>query len=161
MSSNDLLDWEKEGKAVIDDVKSHVKTIEISKLFTGESWNYLKNIQNNLSEYSSDIGIYINLKTLEDKEFCIYLNREGFKVVGYSFDCCDNEDDQDNETIYETIYACIQNFSPGYTKSFGDELASKLKELPSWSKSTTQQNATARTRAQRRNMLSKSDLRLP
>lgn len=84
-----------------------------------------------LCSSSTDIGVYINVKTLEDKEICIYLNSEGFKVVGFSFDCCDNEDDQDNETIYETIYACIQKFSPGYTKSFGDELVNKLKELPS------------------------------
>lgn len=42
MSSDDFLDWEKEGKAVINDVKSHVKTIEISKLFTGESWSLSK-----------------------------------------------------------------------------------------------------------------------
>lgn len=74
------------------------------------------------------------MKTLEDKDFCIFLNSSGFKVVGFSFDCCDNHDDDDQnneETVYETIYACIQKYSPGYTKSFGEELVSKLKELPS------------------------------
>jgi hypothetical protein len=73
-----------------------------------------------------DVGIYINLKTLEGKELCSFLDGSGFKIVGKSFDSCEIED---NELTYETIYALIQSHSPAYTQSFGNALVDKLNEL--------------------------------
>lgn len=77
---------------------------------------------------SLDVGIYINLKTLEGKELCSFLDGSGFRIVGESFDSCENED---SEKVYETIYALIQCHSPAYTQSFGNALVDKLNEL-SW-----------------------------
>lgn len=64
--------------------------------------------------------------TLEGKEMTCFLDDSGFKIVGFNFDSCDIED---NDEIYETIYALIQSHSTGYTKSFGNALVDKLNKL--------------------------------
>ncbi|CRK88234.1 CLUMA_CG002015, isoform A [Clunio marinus] len=110
VGNEEIIDWQTEATAVINDVKQHVKAIAISeKLIT-------------------DVGIYINLQTLEGKEFTCFLDAAGFKIVGFNYDCCDNEDTCD-DTIYETIYALIQSHSPAYTQSFGNALVDKLTKL--------------------------------
>lgn len=75
---------------------------------------------------SSDVGIYLNLKTLEGKELTCFLDGNGFKIVGLNFDSCDSDD---GEEVFETIYALIQKHSPGYTESFGNALIEKLSKL--------------------------------
>jgi len=106
---DEMIDWHLEATAVIKDVKEHVKKIEISdKLIT-------------------DVGIYINVQTLEGKELTCFLDGSGFKIVGFHFDSCDNEDLSDE--IFETIYALIQSYSPAYTASFGNALVDKLNKL--------------------------------
>lgn len=73
-----------------------------------------------------DVGIYLNLKTLEGKELTCFLDGNGFKIVGLNFDSCDSDD---GEEVFETIYALIQKHSPGYTESFGNALIEKLNKL--------------------------------
>lgn len=74
-----------------------------------------------------DVGIYINVQTLEGKELTCFLDGSGFKIVGFNFDECDNEDNA--EEVFETIYALIQSYSPAYTESFGNALVDKLNKL--------------------------------
>lgn len=74
-----------------------------------------------------DVGVYINVQTLEGKELTCFLDGSGFKIVGNNFDNCDNEDN--TEGVFETIYALIQSYSPGYTVSFGNALVDKLNKL--------------------------------
>lgn len=102
----DIIDWHTEATAVIKDVKEHVKHIAISEnLITGSSsfivWNFV------IYDFvSQDVGIYINLQTLEGKELTCFLDGSGFKIVGDGLDSCDNEDN--SEETFETIYALIQ-----------------------------------------------------
>lgn len=76
--------------------------------------------------YLTDVGIYINVKTLEGKELCSFLDGSGFKIVGFTFDSCENDE---SEEVFETIYALIQSYSPAYTQSFGNALVDKLNKL--------------------------------
>lgn len=124
----EIIEWHAEAEAVIQDVKSHVKSIAISeKLITGKFLRFSLLSENFPTRISfADIGCYLNLKTLEGKELTCLLDGSGFKIVGFSFDCCDEED---NSESYETIYALIQSFSPAYTQSFGNALVEKLKEI--------------------------------
>lgn len=123
----DMIDWHTEATAVIKDVKEHVKHIAISEnLITGSSsfivWNFI------IYDFvSQDVGIYINLQTLEGKELTCFLDGSGFKIVGVGLDSCDNEDN--SEETFETIYALIQSHSPAYTESFGNALVDKLNKL--------------------------------
>lgn len=132
MSSEDFIDWHTEALAVIEDVKSHVKAIAISeKLITGKKMSFVVwwwKLSWFIIFLVQDVGIYINLKTLEGQELTCFLDSSGFKIVGFNFDSCDSDD---SEEVFETIYALIQSHSPGYTKSFGNALVDKLSKL-SW-----------------------------
>lgn len=145
----ETIDWHLEAMAVIKDVTPHVTSIAISdKLITGES-SLLSAKKSRISQFPADVGIYLNLKTLEGQELTCYLDGSGFKIVGLTFDNCDIEDSSEEE-IYETIYALIQSRSPGlrfgskldcyksiyflfilpgYTESFGNALVDKLNQL--------------------------------
>ncbi|XP_052088779.1 GSK3-beta interaction protein-like [Mytilus californianus] len=66
--------------------------------------------------------VYLNLETKENEEFCVELSVRGFRVVSRHFDKIDNLESR----CYETIYALLDNLSPGYRNTFGDTLAMKL-----------------------------------
>lgn len=130
----DIIDWHTEASAVIEDVKDHVMSIQISeKLITGTFIFSLLSRRETWKIYGFliiilDVGIYINLQTLEEEKLTCFLDNSGFKIVGLNFDSCDNEDDN---AVYETIQSLIQTLSPAYTQSFGNALVDKLSKL-SW-----------------------------
>lgn len=108
MDFPDLIKWEDEASAVINDVKNHVKEIEISKVLE-----------------SDKTKIFLNVTTIEDRKICVRLSGAGFQVVGH---CYDNETDE-NAIPYETPYALLSAVSEGYTRSFGSNLTDALKKL--------------------------------
>ncbi|KAF5300688.1 hypothetical protein FQA39_LY11050 [Lamprigera yunnana] len=96
--------WRHEAESVIIDVKNHVKHIELSNL---------KNTTKN---------VFLNITTLEDQDYCVELSKDGFRVVGKSF----NVDDQNNGEYFETPYSLLSKISINFYRSFGNELMSKL-----------------------------------
>lgn len=100
--------WKLEAQAVVNDVKQHVKHIEVSKKLR-----------------SSNQFIYLNITTLENLNFCIELSAAGFAIVGNQFDDKSNDDGE----RYETPYSLLNVVSPCYRNSFGNSLLDRLKCL--------------------------------
>lgn len=112
-----LIDWQSEANAIINDVGKHVKEIIVSNKLP-----------------SSRLEIFFNLTTLEDKKMCIRISSEGFQVVGNEYDNIQTLDsdlgtEELNTRIYETPYALLNDVSEKYIKSFGDELSSALQKF--------------------------------
>lgn len=106
-----ILQWEAEAEAVIEDIKSFVNEISVAR---------------NVPPLVN--GIYINLKTAENKMYCIEMSSEGFRVVGNNFD--EISDVSENSTPnYETPYSLLASLSPSYNVSFGNKLREKLTKL--------------------------------
>jgi hypothetical protein len=61
MTEEEPIDWNKEACHIIEDVKGHLKHIEIA------SKQDIKN------------GILLNLSILDEKDFCVLLNDDGKK----------------------------------------------------------------------------------
>ena len=99
--------WKIQAQAIINDVKCHVRDIEISKLG------------------SSNHSIYLNITTLEALKFCIEVSSSGFSVVGNDHDIIETTENQ----RYETPYTLLDVISPQYKNSFGNALTKKLNEL--------------------------------
>lgn len=108
MDFPDLIKWEDEATAVINDVRNHVKEIVISK----------KLVSNNSK-------IYLNITTIENRKICVRLSGTGFQVVGFDYDSETSED----AIPYETPYALLSAVSQGYVRSFGTNLTDALKKL--------------------------------
>lgn len=112
----DLIEWQSEAQAIINDVKNHVKNIAVSDKLP-----------------SSRTHIFLNLTTLEGRRMCVQISSAGFQVVGSEYD--DNtvarqvDQHSSHEEIYETPYALLSVVSQGYTQSFGGELAKALQKL--------------------------------
>lgn len=104
----DSENWKLEAEAVINDIKDHVKSIEVSQI-----------------NQNCDTSVYLNLKTLEDQSFCIQLSAQGFKIVGNSAD----ETNIDTDKYYETPYALLNEVSPKFQESFRNALLNKLTAL--------------------------------
>lgn len=100
--------WKLEAEVVINDVKDHVKTLEISEKL-GSDYNV----------------IYLNLITNEGNNYCIQLSAQGFRVVGYESDV----NDLDSEVYFETPYSLLNSVSPSFKVSFANALFKKLNEL--------------------------------
>lgn len=97
--------WKEEAQAVINDVKDHVKTIEVSQ-----------------SLANSNSRIYLNVETLEGNKFTFELTVQGFKFCGEGFD----RNDWANNDYYETPYALLNSVSPRFKEAFMDVLFRKL-----------------------------------
>lgn len=106
----DLIEWQSEAQAVINDVKSHVKHITVSDRLP-----------------SSRTHIFLNLTTLEGRRMCVQISSAGFQVVGNEYD--ETGDQSSYEEIFETPYALLSVVSEGYAQSFGGELAKALQKL--------------------------------
>lgn len=111
MSHNLLTEenWQSEAESVINDIKSHVRTITVSDQLA-----------------STSTAIYLNLTTLENKRFCIKLCGLGFCVVGLEHNRSDKVDDLRH---FETPYSLLASISPSFHQSFGTELLEKLQAL--------------------------------
>lgn len=103
-----VINWSDEATAIINDIKGHVQQIFISTILP-----------------STEREIYLNCETLEAKKCCIRLSSDGFQIVSNTFDKIDDLDGYP----YETPYALLNELSPGYTNSFGNELSRALANL--------------------------------
>jgi len=103
--------WVSEAKDHIRDISNHVKHAAVSAKLS-----------------SSNSGVYLNITTLEENDFCVHLSAGGLKVVGNSFDDT-SLDDQPNGQYFETIHALLDKTSSKYRESFGNELQKKLLDL--------------------------------
>ncbi|KAL7300636.1 hypothetical protein TKK_0006622 [Trichogramma kaykai] len=109
---NDPNQWKLEARAVINDVRDHVRELRVC---------VAPGIQNSNSK------IHLNLTTLEGNELCVRLTTAGFSVVGDRHDCVNSEEAVGQ--CYETIYALLSAISPSYTQSFGNSLLDKLQRV--------------------------------
>ncbi|XP_050513339.1 GSK3B-interacting protein [Diabrotica virgifera virgifera] len=100
--------WKFEAEAIINDIKDHVNAVVISEKIP-----------------STDSCIFLNLVTIEDKNYCIQISALGFKIVGLNFD----ETGLDSEEFYETPYALLYKISPGFKTSFANALYVKLEQI--------------------------------
>lgn len=104
-----LIQWEDEARAIIDDIKSHVHNVFISETLP-----------------SNNREIFLNCETLEQSKYTIRISSNGFQAVGHDFD---STDQLTTAVAYETPYALLGVISPSYTKSFGNDLAKALENL--------------------------------
>jgi hypothetical protein len=66
---------------------------------------------------------YLNIKSNAEKEFCIELTQNGYRVVGLHYD----EKSQSSSSIYyESLQALLTNESKSYVDSFAHSLQEKL-----------------------------------
>lgn len=102
--------WPQEAEAAINDIRKHVKAVNISGKIK-----------------STNRRVVINLTTLENKDYCIEMSAAGFKIIGKRHDNMSlaNAD----HTSYETPYALLNSISQKYRESFGGELMNKLLDL--------------------------------
>ncbi|XP_033101862.1 GSK3-beta interaction protein-like [Anneissia japonica] len=70
--------------------------------------------------------VYMNIKTKEAEQLCVELSVSGYRIVGDHYDCISKTP---LTQYYETIYALLDNRSPGYRLSFGEALVGKLQDL--------------------------------
>ena len=80
----------------------------------------------------SDALAYINLRTLEQEDWCVELTASGYLVVAKKFDTIDDvvkQENLDNLTTYETVEALMNHLSPLFVKKYNDSVAEKLKNL--------------------------------
>lgn len=104
-SGFDVIHWPDEAAAVISDVKIHVREIVVSNVLP-----------------STDLEIYLNCETLEAKKYTIRLSGDGFQIVSNAYDKIESS----NGFPYETPYALLNEISPAYRTSFGNELTKAL-----------------------------------
>jgi len=100
------LDWHAEAKSVIDSEISLLNHISISPLIVSD-------------------GVYLNIETLENQQFCVLLNKQGFRIVAKAFD----QDTNNSQFSYETQFALLSNISEGYSRRFNELVAIKLIEV--------------------------------
>lgn len=100
--------WKVEAEAVIKDLKAHVKEANVSKKVP-----------------NSNQLIYVNITTLENRNYCVELSSSGFRVVGSDYDLVDT----DSMDYFETPYSLMNEISVEFRKSFGNALLDKLKAL--------------------------------
>lgn len=107
-SSCDYSGWQQEAQAVVADVCDHVNHVSVSeRLPCGPS------------------GIYLNIETKESVKLTVEMSSAGFRICGHAYDCLN----QLPGKCYETIYALLQDCSPGYRCSFSSALSAKLTQL--------------------------------
>lgn len=104
-----MIQWEDEARAIISDVKNHVRQIFISEQLP-----------------SSNREIFLNCETLEENKYTIRVSSSGFQTVGNDFD---NIEQLTDGVTYETAYALLGAISPNYINSFGNDLAKALEKI--------------------------------
>ncbi|XP_077518881.1 GSK3-beta interaction protein [Amblyomma americanum] len=99
--------YQDELKSIIEEIRFGVADVSMSSL------------------PSDGLASYFNLQTKEGKQMCVMMSRQGFQVVGNSYDVRDIEDGQ----CYETVNALLDSLSPAYRRLFSEALTKKLQEL--------------------------------
>lgn len=100
--------WRTEAVAVIQDIQEHVQNIGVSD-----------KIQ------STNQCIYLNLTTVEGKQYCVELSVNGFRTVGNTYD----NKTEPSDRHFETPYALLNHVSPSYKTVFGNSLLKKLEDV--------------------------------
>ncbi|XP_017785868.1 PREDICTED: GSK3-beta interaction protein-like [Nicrophorus vespilloides] len=109
----DAENWKLEAQAVINDIKEHVVRVEISEVLQ-----------------SSDRRIFLNLTTLEERDYCVELSGSGFRVVAERHDeISSSSRPETEEEHFETPYSLLNSLSPMFGQSFGDALMAKLASI--------------------------------
>lgn len=93
------MNWIAEAKAVIDDVRPYVQSIDVAG-----------------GQESTDMRIYFDLTILEGEKFLVSMDANGFSICNQS----------DEPVTYETINALLDANSSRYRHEFSKALASKL-----------------------------------
>lgn len=114
IDNDEIINWEEEATAIINDVKTHLADIHISRKLK-----------------SSDSHIYLNVRTFEGAAYCVHVSSMGFRIVSQIFDSIDDnlQEPPPEEEIYETPYALLDKISPRYVESFGNQLCKQLLHL--------------------------------
>ncbi|KAF4524484.1 hypothetical protein B566_EDAN013099 [Ephemera danica] len=107
----DAEQWRLEAEAQLKDFEGHVKLVQISPKLG-----------------SDDSGVHLNVTTLEDRQFCVHLSPQGFRVVGHSHDSVDPAVSAE-ERAFETPYSLLSAISPSYQNSMGQALFASLSKL--------------------------------
>jgi len=81
-----------------------------------------KQLSKRLNNPANISTAYFNIKTNADKEFCIELTQNGYRVVGLQFD----DNSQSSNNYYESLQALLTNESKSYVNSFAQSLQEKL-----------------------------------
>lgn len=98
-----------EARRVVNEIRFGVSEVDVSQRLAND-----------------DSIAFINIKTLENEEWCIELTASGYAIVSNRFDSID--DANDNE-CFETVEALMNRISPKYMKIFNESVAERLKQL--------------------------------
>lgn len=78
---------------------------------------------------ADDLAVrYFNVCTRENKQFCIEVSEQGFRVVATQFDTVDGPV-RATSRLYETSHALLQTLSEAYKHLFAEALSQRLTEL--------------------------------
>ena len=100
--------WREEAAAVIQDIRDCVNDVTVSQHLP-----------------CNESGAYLNMETKECNKVTVEMSTAGFRICGRSYDSLSCRDGKN----YETIYALLDDTSPGYRSSFASALAQKLSHL--------------------------------
>ena len=81
-----------------------------------------KKLSDRLNNPADVSTAYMNIKSNTDKEFCIELSQNGYRIVGQRFD----DRSQTAGNYYESLQALFSNESESYVNSFAGSLQKKL-----------------------------------
>jgi hypothetical protein len=81
-----------------------------------------KHLSKQLNNPADVSTAYLNIKTKANKEFCIQLTKNGYRVVGHRFD----DKSQSLTNYYESLQALLTNESKSTVNSFAQSLQEKL-----------------------------------
>lgn len=103
------LNWKEEANGVIKDIKPLVKEICIA---------HHQPDRNNM--------MLLNLRTYEDKMYCVKLCVRGFGVIAEEFDYKGSDSPP---VWFETFYSLLSRFSPSFESRFNALVSEKLASL--------------------------------
>lgn len=115
-NGEEIINWVEEANAIINDVRTHVAEIDISKELP-----------------SSKSHIYLNIRTFEGAAYCVHVSSLGFRIVSEIYDTIDEDKkevkEDGEEEVFETPYALLDKISPRYVESFANQLCKHLLQL--------------------------------
>ena len=80
---------------------------------------------------SSNLLAFINIRTLEKRDYCVELSTSGYAVVAEKFDTVVDKDETDAKEIprFETFEALMNALSPMFVEKFNLSVAERLQKL--------------------------------
>ncbi|CAF1594117.1 unnamed protein product [Didymodactylos carnosus] len=116
-------------KSTSNDLLTHMVNtnfIEEAKLAIGDIGSCVQSssLSTKLNDYNQSSIVYLNIRSTDNKEYCLELSKHGYRVVGKNFD--DNK--CPSPTYYESLQALFTQKNQSYIQSFADNLRAKLNE---------------------------------